>query len=171
MARRRPSLGFTLIELLVTLVIVGVLLTAVTLSFGGSAERTLQNAAERSRRLIELACERAILGGRDIGFAPLADGLRFGYYEVDGWRPIEDAAGDELRPRPWGEGVAVLAARDGQGLALEESAPEEPPYACLSSGELTPLRLEFARTDVPGRWVLTGQLDGRLALERTEDAR
>lgn len=168
---RGTRLGFTLIELLVVIVIVGVLLAAVTLAAGGSATRELQNAAERSQRLIQLACERAVLSGRDLGFAPTRDGLRFGYYEIEGWRPLEADPGDELRPRPWGNGVEVEAERDGDRLVLDAEAPVEPPYACLASGELTPLRLRFRRGDVAEHWVLDGALDGRLTLARRDHAR
>lgn len=170
-ARPRRARAFTLVELLVVIVIVGVLVATLTLTAGGGAGRELQQAAERSRRLIELACERAVLGGRDIGFDAVQGGLRFGYYEVEGWRAIGDRAGDELRPRPWGEGVTVRAERDGEPLALDEEAAEEPPFACLASGELTPLRLEFSRPDLVERWTLEGALDGRLTLARHDDAR
>ena len=40
----------------------------------------------------------------------------------------------------------------------------------MASGELTPLRLEFARAGVPERWELQGSLDGRLELRQVSDA-
>jgi type II secretion system protein H len=163
--------GFTLIEILVVLVIAGVLVGALALSYGGSAARELQTAAERSRRLLMLACERAVLGGRDIGFAPSTRGMRFGYYALDGWRELEDDASDELRLRPWGEGVEVRAERDGETIVLAAEAPAEPPFACLSSGELTPLRLVFSRPDAGAAWQLEGRLDGTLELGPATDAR
>jgi general secretion pathway protein H len=170
-ARPRHARAFTLVELLVVIVIVGVLVATLTLTAGGSAGRELQQAAERSRRLIELACERAVLGGRDIGFDAVRDGLRFGYFEVEGWRAIGDSAGDELRPRAWGKGVEVRAERDGEPLTMADEAAAEPPFACLASGELTPLRLEFSRPDLGERWTLDGALDGRLTLAQHDDAR
>jgi general secretion pathway protein H len=163
--------GFTLIEILVVIVIIGVLVATLTLAAGGGAVRELENAAERSQRLIELACERAVLSGRDLGFAPTREGLRFGYYEREGWRPIEARGGDELRPRPWGAGVEVRAARDGDPLEVRDEPPAEPPFACLASGELTPLRLEFSRPDVAHYWRLEGAFDGRLTLRQEDDAR
>lgn len=164
-----PERGFTLIEMLVVLVIIGVMVAVATLAVGGSGARELQNAAERSFRLIELACERAELGGRDIGFEPLRDGLRFGYYELDGWRALEENGGDELRARPWGEGVEIVAERDGESLPLQDEVDGDPSFACLASGELTPLALTFSRPGVGERWRLQGELDGSLALNRLDD--
>ena len=165
------SRGFTLIEILVVIVIIGVVAGAITLSAGGSATRELANAAERNRRLIELACERAVLSGRDIGFAPTPEGMRYGYYEREGWRPVPEQGSDELRPRPWGEGIEVRAERDGELLLSSDTLPDDPPFACLSSGELTPLRLEFSRPDRPERWRLEGALDGRISLTQLDAAR
>ena len=147
------------------------LVGALVLAYGGSATRELQTAAERSRGLIALACERALLGGRDIGFAPSTRGMRFGYYKLEGWRELDGDASDELRLRPWGEGVEVRAERDGEVLVLDPDAPAEPPYACLASGELTPLRLVFSRPDAGTAWQLEGRLDGTLVLEPAPDAR
>jgi general secretion pathway protein H len=163
--------GFTLIEVLVMLVIIGVVIGALTLAVGGSGARELENAARRSQSLIQLACERATMSGRDIGFAPVQAGMRFGYYEIEGWRPLRDDHGDELRPRAWGDGVEVVAERDGERLEPATEPPEQPPFACLASGELTPLRLEFARAGVAERWELEGSLDGRLELRQINDAR
>lgn len=167
----RRARGFTLIEILVVIVIIGVVVGAVTLAAGGSAARELENAAERSRRLIELACERAVLSGRDIGFAPTVRGMHYGYYERDGWHALAEQAGDELRPRPWGNGVEVRAERDGELLPSSDALPQDPPFACLASGELTPLRLEFSRPDLAERWQLEGALDGRVSLRRLDAAR
>ena len=162
--------GFTLIEILVVIVIIGVVVGALTLAAGGSATRELSNAAERNRRLIELACERAVLSGRDIGFVPTPEGMRYGYYERDGWRPLPEQGSDELRPRAWGEGIEVRAERDGEMLLSSDDLPQDPPFACLSSGELTPLRLEFSRADVAERWRVEGALDGRLSLTQLDAA-
>lgn len=167
----RAADGFTLIEVLVVLVIVGVVVGALTLSIGGSGARELENAARRSEGLIRLACERATLGGRDIGFVAQADGMRFGYFEPTGWRPLGAEATDELRARAWGPGIEVQAERDGERIEATEDLPDAPPFACLASGELTPMRLEFARAGVAERWELVGDLDGSTTLGRTDDAR
>ncbi len=157
--------GFTLIELVVVIVIVGVIAGTVALSVRGSGEREVENAARRAQALIRLACERALLGGRDIGFTPVRDGLRFGYFETDGWRPLPPGnQSDELRPRPLGRELALGAERDGEPLMLADEPGREPSFACLSSGELTPFHLYIERADALTAWTLEGRLDGTLEL-------
>lgn len=161
--------GFTLIEMLVVIVIVGIVVAAITLSLRGSGEREVENAARRAEALVALACERAVIGGRDIGFSPVVDGLRFGYFQRDGWHPLLPSPNDELRPRALGNGIVLRAERDGEVLELEDDAPDEPAFACFASGELTPFVLEIARADAPLPWRLTGTLDGKLALQQGDD--
>lgn len=169
--KRCTARGFTLIELLVVLVIAGVMVAAVAFSVGGGAARELERTAERSARLVRLACERAEISGRDIGFAPLRERLVFGYFEAQGWMPLGPRGQDELRARPWGEAIELVAVQDGQALDLDETPPERPPFACLASGELTPFTWEFSRGDLRERWRLEGALDGTLTLTRADDAR
>ena len=164
------ALGFTLIEILVVMVIAGVLIGALVIAAGGSGPRELENAARRAQSLVAVACERAVIGGRDIGFAPVQGGLRFGYFEAGGWRGIEDRADEELRPRDLGEGIELEAERDGDALVLEQDAPEQPPFACLASGELTPFVLRVTRPGVKDEWQLEGRLDGTLELALRSDA-
>lgn len=163
--------GFTLIEILVVLVIAGVLIGALVIASGGSGPRQLENAARRAQSLIAVACERAVIGGRDIGFAPVEGGLRFGYFESDGWHELPDRPDDELRPRALGEGIALEAEQEGETLPLALDAPERPPFACLASGELTPFTMRFTRAGVADVWQLQGQLDGAMELSLVDDGR
>lgn len=169
--RLRTTHGFSLIEVLVVLVIIGVVIAGVALTVAGSAARELENAAQRARALVALACERAVLGGRDIGFAAVEDGLRFGYFGIDGWRDLDPDPSDELRPRAIGNGVELAAERDGEILEVARDVPRTPPFACLSSGELTPFVIELSRPGVPDVWRLEGRLDATLTLQVRTDAR
>ena len=111
-----------------------------------------------------------MIGGRDIGFAPVQGGLRFGYFELDGWHEVADRPDDELRPRDLGDGIELEAERDGEPLTLDVDAPEDPPFACLSSGELTPFVLRLQRPGVKDAWQLDGHLDGSVELALQGDA-
>jgi general secretion pathway protein H len=164
--------GFTLIELLIVIVIIAVMVATLVLSSGGSGARELENAAQRSRSLIALACERAVLGGRDIGFAPTRAGLRFGYFLPEGWHALGAEGSDELRARPWGQGVEAAVERAGEALELPDEVPAEADFACFASGELTPFRIDLSRSDVAQSWRLEGRLDGKLDLTLVDaDAR
>jgi general secretion pathway protein H len=163
---RRRRHGFTLIEILVVLVIIGVVLGTVTLAVGGSGERELENAARRAQARIALACERAVLGGHDIGFSLVEEALRFGYITPQGWQPFGPRSGEELRERSLGDGVAIELSRDGLVLANEDEAA--PQLACFSSGELTPFEMRLSRADVARQWQLRGRLDGRMETEASD---
>jgi general secretion pathway protein H len=163
--------GFTLIELLVALVIVGVVVAAITLR-DGSGERVLEEAARRAEARIALACERAALSGRDIGFSADADRLRFGYIEPREWRLVGDSPSDELRERTLGDGVELRASRDGielRGSDEDDAQALRPQFACMASGELTPFELELRRAGVAGRWRVSGAFDGTLTREWVDD--
>jgi len=168
-ANSRRAAGFSLIELLVVVVIVGVLVSAVTLATGGSASRQLETAAQRAQRLIQLACERAEATGVDMGFAIGTRGLRFGYLRGEAWLPIDERAAEELRERPLAAAVELTARRDGD-ILLDGDSATQPQLLCSSAGELTPFELDLSHPGVAERWRLSGAPDGRLELARIDDA-
>ena len=163
--------GLSLLEVLVVMAIVAVLVAAITLSFGGSASRQLQNAARRAQALIELACDRASLSGSDMGIRVSADRFEFGFIDAAGWHPIADGdSAEALRPRTLGMAVRLSLRRDGRELRLEGEAGG-PQLACLGSGELTPFELELRADGVDEAWRLRGDGIARLSLERIDAPR
>jgi prepilin-type N-terminal cleavage/methylation domain-containing protein len=159
--------GLTLIELLVVLVILGVLVGAVTLAFPDLGARRGEQALARVRALVELACERAVLSGRDVGIAVAHDALAFGHFRDGRFEQIPDSVGEALRPRRIERGLWLSLSVDGRTLALSDALPVRPQLACLSSGELTPFFLELANRD-GGRWPRRAGASGRLDTEASD---
>lgn len=153
--------------MLVALAILATLAGAVVLAFPDLLGRGGENTAARLHTLIELACERAELAGRDIGIAVSAQGVAFGPFRDTVWEPLPDDPAEPLRPRridpPW----RLSLRADGRPLALADALPEAPQLACLASGELTPFVLELHGPE-QRRWRIEGQAGGRIERERLD---
>ena len=110
--RPRRAGGFTLIELMVVLVVAGVLLSLVSLSGGGNAERALRYEAERVAQLLALAREEAQVLGTPIRFEANSERYRFLVRQDRQWRLIDD---QDLRERQWEQPTRVRIERaDGR---------------------------------------------------------
>src|SRR3546814_3674943 len=82
--------GITLIELLVALVIVAVLSAAAVLAIPDFGARRADVTAERFTALLGMACERAMVSGRDMGVVITADSLAFGSFSQGVFTPLPD---------------------------------------------------------------------------------
>lgn len=169
MARRgvRGRDGFTLIELLVVVVIIGIVSSIVLLSLGLLGDdRALRQEARRMASLIELAADEAVLQGRDFGLEIMESGYRFVEHD-----PVEDQwyelLGDELlRQRSLPESTYFELFIEDRRVQLDAAAAElagtapgddeqdgdgdrsgdyAPHGLILSSGEVSPMRLEILR--------------------------
>ncbi|MBB4821413.1 general secretion pathway protein H [Pseudomonas alcaligenes] len=142
--------GFTLIELLVVLVIIGCLVGLAVLSTGvAGPSRELNNEAERLAGLIGVLVDEAVLDNREYGLRLDADGYRL--LRFDEAKARWQEVGEESHKLPaWAELKFEL---EGAALALpspvadDDEKPKEQPRApqllILSSGELSPFRLEL----------------------------
>jgi general secretion pathway protein H len=153
--------GFTLIEILVVVVIVAVLALAVTISIAtAGGERQLTQESDRFQALVDHACNRAELSGREIGVRVSRNGYAFAMLGFDGW--MADEQKDELRPRSWVPGMRIELYRDGQEMRLAEDATESPQIVCFSSGELSPFVLRMELGDAPRRYQVSGKANGHI---------
>lgn len=166
--RRRPEFragggqdGLSLVELLVVMAILGAMLGAVILTLPDTSARRLDQAGQRTQALLELACERAALGGRDMGIRVSRQALGFGHFDRGQFRPVPDSPGEVLRPRRFDADLSLRLRVDGQPVALPDALPESPQLACLASGELTPFQLELALDALPPL-QLAGLPSGRI---------
>lgn len=150
--RLKAVAGFTLVEILVVLVILGSLFSLALLSNNNQGpQREMRAEAERLAALIGLLADQAVLDSREYGLLVDAEGYRvLGYEEASGlWQPLPEEREHHLPG--WMELELEL---DGQQLQLagggatnaeqaEEAAAAQPQLMILSSGELSPFRLEL----------------------------
>lgn len=87
LATRPTPSGFTLIELLIVLIIVGVMVTLVSLNIGAKPS-TAKQAAYQLQSLLELAREEAILKGQVLGWKLSLDSYAFYRYKNKIWLPL-----------------------------------------------------------------------------------
>ena len=172
--RRSPSCrararGLSLIELLVAIAIIAALYGAIVLSVdavGGA--RTVEREGSRLRALVGLACERAMLTGRDVGVHFGRERYAFSFSTPRGWRL--DPGGSDLRPRELPEGLTLSIEREGADLPLEDSLPENPQVACFASGELTPFRAAIDAGPSIQPFELDAHVDGEIEGRMLEPA-
>ena len=154
--------GFTLIEVLVVVTIIGIISAVVVLSLGNLGDdRELQTEARRITSLIEMASDEATLQGRDFGLELLQTGYRFVEFDAltGQWSEV---FGDELmRLRQLAQNTEfdlfledrrVLLDIDAGDSAQDDDAGDNylsqdylPHILILSSGDITPFRLEIVR--------------------------
>jgi general secretion pathway protein H len=158
---RVSQCGFTLIEVLVTVVILAVLAAVLVVSVGaGDEEQVLRREAERLQARIGYACERAELGGREIGLHLRTGGYAFSAMQVEGWQFIEDDAA--LKSGVLHEAIVLRAADDD----LDTGFPEQPQFLCFASGEATPITIELVAGPRATRWRIDIALDGQAQLQQ-----
>lgn len=178
----RRLAGFTLVELLVVLVILGSLVSLAMFSVGGFGHaRELRNEAQRLAALIGLLSEEAVLENREYGLLIRDKGYRVLVFDEleSRWDPL---AGEKEHALPvWARLELEL---DGEPLKLAAPARQdddeadldtgedartrrrnrgtglpEPQLLVLSSGELSPFRLQVAERE-PGGSVYELSSDG-----------
>jgi general secretion pathway protein H len=135
----RATRGFSLIELLVVLVLAGIIVSMLTLSGGGGAQRAFHFEAERVAQLLALAREEAQVRGAPIRFDADGERYRFLIRRNREWRQIDDI---DLRLREWGEPTKVFIERaDGTQLVEFGRDAVDLPFAIRLQREELGLRI------------------------------
>jgi len=189
--------GFTLLEVLLVVFIIGLMAGFAVLSIDdrASADR-LEAEARRLEALLRTASEEAVLYGDELGFSATRDGYRFMRLGQDGWQVVQ-GSDNPLRQRKLDQGIdlrllegdpedrrvtrATSAAadpasrpddgadeRDDDARNQDDEESHRPQVLFLSSGELTPFRLEMTMSGLPTRYVYEGELTGKLRMERRD---
>jgi len=161
----RSERAFSLIELLVVIALIGIFLTAITLSLGG--DRRGDELAEESQRfqaLLEMAHEQAMLCSEEWAVQIEPDRYQFLQLINNEWLPVENDR--LLRPRDFAKGTELdleLEGREARLAVVEEGY--KPTLLLLSSGEITPFNAVFLADDTERRFRVTGDLLGELSWE------
>ena len=126
----RQRAGFTLIEMLVVVLILGLLVSLVSVVTRPDARGALRIEAERLAQLMDLAASEASLTGSAVAWTGTATDYRFWRWRDGfGWSEIRDS--EVLRERELPAGMSISAWRvenmRPQGAMRLEFAPYAPP--------------------------------------------
>ena len=159
------SKGFTLLEILAVMVIIGIMLTFVTLSTGSDQRaEQMEREAQRLAALLQLASEEAVMRSEQLALRVGETGYEFMIMENDQWTALADDR--PLRPRELPAGIELrLELQENQPPELIAEDSEQPQVFILSSGEMTPFLLIMSAPETEQRYIIKGSLLGRLELE------
>lgn len=154
--------GFTLLELLMVVLLIGIISGIVLLGFNsGGMERKLKDEADRLAILMEQASNEAVMQNREIGLLVLTDSYRFlCLNEVKRvWEICPDTPFQEHRLTD-NVVLSIIHSAENKSFSLnliadddEEKAKKkllQPDIYFLSSGETSPISLEFSASDGEG---------------------
>jgi general secretion pathway protein H len=176
----RRTRGFTLLELLVVLVVVAIMISMATLSFGVlGRDRQAEEESRRFWTVLQQAREEAELQAEDLGIFVADDSYEYLRFDVrrDEWQVIND---DELfQQRQLPEGMRFRLRVDTRQIVMKPDLPNRgdkdenkkwpPQVMVLSSGDVMPFELEIEREGAPSLWRVTGLADNDLRVEKRDE--
>jgi general secretion pathway protein H len=179
---RAAANGFTLLEILVVVVIIGVMVSVVTLSVGLlGPDREVEEETRRFWAVLRQAREEAELQAIDLAVYVSATEYEFLRFDTrrNEWQPVVDdrlyaqrALPEGLRFRVWLEGRELLLKPGLPDRSKKDEHQKFPPQlTVLSSGEVVPFELQIERDAAPALWRMTSLADGDLRIEQRKDER
>ncbi len=166
-----------MLEILVVVIVVGVIVSAATLSIGIlGRDRESEDQMRRVWAVLNQGREEAELQGLDLGMFMSATGYEFLRYDgrEKRWLPIED---DRLfAPRVLPEGLRLRLWVEAREIVMKPNPVDRsddaedrkwlPQIFILSSGDIMPFELQIERDAEPAIWRVVSQPDTDLRLER-----
>ncbi|MCU7932496.1 MAG: type II secretion system minor pseudopilin GspH [Candidatus Thiodiazotropha sp. (ex Codakia rugifera)] len=153
--------GFTLVEVMVVVIIIGILINYVALSFGRSSPSDLlKSEAQRLSSLIGLASEEALLRSLLIGVDIDEESYSFLTLDEGNWQPMTD---NLFRGRRLPEGIELSIISSQQTEEDEEEVIPE--VILMNSGEMTPFELKISSDLSESYYRLTGNVIGERAID------
>lgn len=162
--------GFTLLEVLVVLFVVAIMAGIAVMQIGSrDSDRQLETEARRLQHALELTRNEAVLSATEWGLEMTAEGYRFLRLEQDDqrWEVVETS--------PWREHalhrgiearLRVEDRRRGPEALGIEAGRARPGMLILSSGEMTPFRIDLLPEWSGVAWRLSSDGFGRVSAER-----
>jgi len=155
--------GFTLIELLVVVVIIGVAVGAVMLSFNSGPSRVAREEAQRITALLSLAAQESIITSREMALEWSEDEYQFLVYDGTQWMPYQD---NVFRARTLPENMRLsFSLQSEESLFSDKKTENKPRIYIMSSGEMTPFELLFDLDDSDEDIRVSGDMSGNLVIE------
>ena len=181
MLRSRDS-GFTLLEILVVIVIIGVMVSMVSLSVGVlGADQEVEEETRRFWAVTRQAREEAELQAIDVAIFVGTNDYEFLRFDTrrNEWIPIvEDqlyaqrSLPDGLRFRLWMEGREIVLKPGLPDRSQKDENQKFPPQlTVLSSGDVVPFEMHIERDGAPALWRMTSLADGDLRIEERRSDR
>lgn len=178
---RANDKGFTLLELLVVIVIIGVMVSVVTLSIGLlGPDREVEEETRRFWAVVRQAREEAELQSIDLAVFVGATEYEFLRFDTRRkWQPVVDdrlyaqrALPEGLRFRLWLEGRELMLKPGLPDRSKKDEHQKFPPQlTVLSSGDVVPFELQIERDAAPALWRMTSLADGDLRIEQRKAER
>jgi len=137
--------GFTLLELLVVVLIIGITLGLVVISFEPDRADAVATETQRLAALIRLASQEAILQDREFALEVTPEGYRFLVLDEQHWQAVDERT---LRARKLPEDIRLTIYFDGRPFDfLKAEKVQNPRTYILSSGEMTPVEIALQTED------------------------
>ncbi len=161
--------GFTLIEMMVVIIIMGIILSFITLSFGdGGQTQRLRQEAQRLASLLTLASQEAILQAKELGISFTSNGYHFYEWHGQQWSVLNDD--DLFYARTLPPKIQLEFRLAGESpRSSEEDAQDTPQLLLLSSGEISPFEVVLTTESVARlHYRLTSSVTGIITVQCIE---